>query len=68
MHTNNNVKTDEGSRLETGILLGMALATYLAMYSKDTDKVIKTQERSYDLFVRLHNDVNPGPYTLVHQF
>lgn len=36
-------------------------------WREDTDKVVKTKESTHHLFIRLHDDVNPGPNTLIHQ-
>ena len=35
---------------------------------KDTDKVVETKQRTHDLLVVLHDDVNPRPDALVDQF
>lgn len=34
---------------------------------KDTDEVVKAQQCADDLFVGLHDDVNPGADTFVHK-
>lgn len=34
---------------------------------KDTDKVIKSQQRADDFFISFHNDVDPGADTFIHQ-
>lgn len=37
------------------------------LLAKDTDKIIEAQQGSYYFFVCLHDDVNPGADTFIHQ-
>lgn len=38
-----------------------------SLFAKDTDKIIEAQQGPHYFFVCLHDDVNPGADTFIHQ-